>query len=128
MLAQQSLGIACDDELVVIVLKHSSFRFMQERSSQFDEHVVFQKVRDNMSIPKDDKFGDVEVSQVRKSGGTTGEGNKLAPHIATTLEKRWENTVESKIGSKSYNELRQAANRSTGTYERLNTTYGKNNF
>jgi len=102
------MEVPMDDDLLQITLKNSSFNFMQERSSQFDEHVVFSKVRDSMGIPKDYVFGDVEVSKVRKSGGTTGEGKKLSPAISQMLGKRWENTVKAKIGFEDYAALRAA--------------------
>jgi aryl sulfotransferase len=104
------MEVPLDDALLQVTLEHSSFGFMQQRSTQFDEHVVFEKVRGNMGIPKDYIFGDVEVSKVRKEGGTTGEGKNLPDAVVEMLRKRWEITIEAKTGLKSYADLRSAVN------------------
>jgi len=102
------MGVDCDDAKLSIVEEKSSFKFMEARQQQFDEHLVFAKVRDQMQIPKDYVFGDVSVSKVRTGGGTTGEGKGIPSHILEMLRNRWKISVEDKIGFKSYADLRKA--------------------
>jgi len=105
------MGVECDDARLAKVEELSSFKYMAEHTRQFDEHVLFEKIRDQMGVPKDYVFGDVEVSKVRAGGGTTGEGKKgLPPHVLEMLKNRWKISVEDKCGLKSYEELRKAVN------------------
>eukprot|EP00929_Paragymnodinium_shiwhaense_P027349 TRINITY_DN16066_c0_g3_i1.p1 TRINITY_DN16066_c0_g3~~TRINITY_DN16066_c0_g3_i1.p1 ORF type:complete len:359 (-),score=57.66 TRINITY_DN16066_c0_g3_i1:26-997(-) len=101
-------GTEPSEDLVKVVCEKSAFKFMESRSTQFDEHYVFGKIRDKMGIPKDYVFGEVAVSKVRAGGGTTGEGSKLPPKVAEMLRKRWEISVEAKTGLKTYAEMREA--------------------
>lgn len=102
------MGIKCDDALLATVTEKSSFKFMESRQSQFDEHIVFGKVRDQMGIPKDYVFGDVSVSKVRSGGGAVGEGKGIPPRVLEMLRQRWKTGIEDKIGFKSYDALRKA--------------------
>jgi len=102
------MGVECDDATLSIVEEKSAFKFMESRQSQFDEHVVFAKVRDQMQIPKDYVFGDVSVSKVRSGGGTIGEGKGIPPKILEMLRHRWKISIEDKIGFKSYADMRKA--------------------
>lgn len=102
------MGVSLEDGLLEKAVAQSAFKYMQERSTQFDEHYVFSKVRDMMGIPADYVFGDVSVSKVRTGGGTTGEGRLLPPAVATMLEERWARSVAAPTGLKSYGELRKA--------------------
>mmetsp|Transcript_48004 Transcript_48004/g.85166 ORF Transcript_48004/g.85166 Transcript_48004/m.85166 type:complete len:86 (-) Transcript_48004:3-260(-) len=81
---------------------------MQAHTRQFDEHFVFEKVRDQMGIPRDYVFGDVEVSKVRAGGGSVGESKALPPKVLEMLRNRWEVSVKAKIGFESYKEMRSA--------------------
>jgi len=102
------MGVDLTPELLAIVLERSSFKYMEARSAQFDEHFVFAKVRDQMGIPPDYVFGDVSVSKVRAGGGTAGEGNALPDHVATMLAHRWEISVLAKTELVSYEDMRKA--------------------
>jgi len=97
------------EELLDIVEEKSSFQYMEARSGQFDEHWVFEKVRNQMGIPKDYVFGDIDVSKVRAGGGNVGEGKALPANVASMLEQRWQGTMVTKTGLKSYDDLRKAA-------------------
>lgn len=100
------MGVELDDTLLNSVEERSSFRYMEARQRQFDEHLVFEKVRDQMGIPKDYVFGDVSVSKVHI--GNTGGGKSLPPDVLEMLRSRWDLSVCSKTGMKSYEDMRTA--------------------
>lgn len=102
------MGVPMDEKHLDIVEQKSAFAYMAARQNQFDEHVVFGKVRKQMGIPDDYVFGDVSVSKVRTGGGTTGEGKGLPEKVSQMLDKRWATSVEAKIGFKSYTDMRSA--------------------
>mmetsp|Transcript_113931 Transcript_113931/g.368128 ORF Transcript_113931/g.368128 Transcript_113931/m.368128 type:complete len:330 (+) Transcript_113931:157-1146(+) len=102
------MGVPLDDALLDIVVEHSSFAYMESRQRQFDEHLVFEKVRGQMGIPEDYVFGKVSVSKVRSGGGTTGEGKTLPPRVSEMLAHRWTLSVEPQTGLKSYDDMRKA--------------------
>jgi len=102
------MEVELDEASLDMVEEKSSFKFMEASQRQFDEHVVFGKVRDQMGIPKDYIFGDVSVSKVQSSGGKVGKGKDLPPAIAAMLEARWKGTMHAKTGLASYAELRKA--------------------
>merc|ERR1712032_1389832 len=103
------MDVTLNDALLAVVLENSSFAYMQAHSTKFDEHIVFGKVREQMGIPKDYVFGDVEVSKVRVGGGKIGEGKTGLPdEVVKMLRNRWELTVKSKTGFDSYAAMREA--------------------
>eukprot|EP00928_Gymnodinium_smaydae_P009805 TRINITY_DN13677_c0_g1_i1.p1 TRINITY_DN13677_c0_g1~~TRINITY_DN13677_c0_g1_i1.p1 ORF type:complete len:325 (-),score=60.20 TRINITY_DN13677_c0_g1_i1:195-1169(-) len=103
------MDVPLSDELLQSVEELSSFKYMESKSKQFDDHWLFGKVRDQMHIPSDYVFGDVAVSKVRAGGGTVGEGTKgLPPAVLKMLRDRWEISVKAKIGFASYADLRKA--------------------
>lgn len=104
------MGVDMDAKLLEKVVEHSSFAYMAERSKQFDEHVVFEKIRSKMGIPPDYVFGDVEVSKVRAGGGTPNAGKELPAEVVEMLRNRWELSVEAKSGLKTYADMRRAVN------------------
>lgn len=102
------MDVPLDDGRLAVVKEKSSFAFMQEHQRQFDEHFVFEKVREQMGIPADYVFGDVSVSKVRAGGGTVGEKKHLPDKVAEMMRKRWEESVCAKTGLRSYADLRAA--------------------
>jgi len=102
------MHVELNNEELTTVEEKSAFAYMSARSTQFDEHVVFSKIRDKMGIPKDYVFGDVEVSKVRAGGGTVGEAKALPEKVTGMLRHRWKVSVEAKTGLKSYEEMRLA--------------------
>jgi len=102
------MGVPMTEELLSVVQEKSSFAYMQTHQRQFDEHFVFEKVRDQMGIPADYVFGDVSVSKVRTGGGTAGEKKHLPERVSEMLSRRWEESVFSKTGLRSYADLRTA--------------------
>eukprot|EP00746_Dinoflagellata_sp_MGD_P114128 gnl/MRDRNA2_/MRDRNA2_50715_c0_seq1.p1 gnl/MRDRNA2_/MRDRNA2_50715_c0~~gnl/MRDRNA2_/MRDRNA2_50715_c0_seq1.p1 ORF type:complete len:345 (-),score=70.09 gnl/MRDRNA2_/MRDRNA2_50715_c0_seq1:29-988(-) len=102
------MDIPLTEELLAIVEKNSSIGFMGERSGQFDDHWMFDKIRDRMGFPKDYVFGEHSRSKVRVGGGKVGDSKNLPDEVKEMLRKRWENTVQAKIGFKDYDEMRQA--------------------
>jgi hypothetical protein len=105
------MNVPITDDLLHTVEENSSFKFMSARQNQFDEHVVFGKVREQMGIPSDYVFGDVSVSKVRAGGGTSGEGKVIPDSVTKMLNDRWKLTMETKTGLASYDDLRAAVNK-----------------
>jgi hypothetical protein len=105
------MGITPTDDLLRTVEANSSFAFMEARQKQFDEHLVFEKVREQMGIPREYVFGDVSVSKVRTGGGTSGEGKAIPESVTKMLADRWIHSIETKTGLKSYEEMRAVVNR-----------------
>lgn len=104
------MGVDMGPELLDKVVELSSYAYMAKHSKQFDEHVVFEKIRSKMGIPSDYVFGDVEVSKVRAGGGTKGSGKELPAEVVEMLRSRWELSVEAKTGLKAYADMRRAIN------------------
>mmetsp|Transcript_116009 Transcript_116009/g.323109 ORF Transcript_116009/g.323109 Transcript_116009/m.323109 type:complete len:333 (-) Transcript_116009:141-1139(-) len=102
------MGVPLSEELLSTVKAKSSFSYMQAHQSQFDEHFVFEKVRDQMGIPSNYVFGTVEVSKVRPGGGTVGESKHLPEKVSEMMSRRWEESVHTKTGLHSYADMRRA--------------------
>jgi hypothetical protein len=82
------------------VIHQSSFAFMNEHNSHFDDHFLLDKRREVCNLPID-----VTTSKVRsgKSGGNKG----LSPKVIAKLEQLWADEIEAKIGFEDYQALRQ---------------------
>lgn len=103
------MDVSLTEELLATVVEKSSFAYMEAHQQQFDEHLVFGKVRDQMGLPKDYIFGEVPVSKVRAGGGTVGEGKKGLPaKVKEMLHSRWKLSIHTKFGLESYEDLRKA--------------------
>lgn len=104
------MDVPLTDALLATVMENSSFAYMESRQNKFDEHVVFEKIRDKMGVPQDYVFGEVSVSKVRTGGGTSGGGKVIPEAVRKMLQDRWEISVADKIGLSSYEEMRTAVN------------------
>jgi len=94
------MDIECDDAKLSKVLELSSFKYMADNQGKFDAHIEFERTRKGMGIPEDYVWGSIEVSKVRKGGGTTGEGKGIPPHILEMLRKRWKMIWKHKLHKK----------------------------
>jgi len=99
------MDIALDDELLEIVLERSSFEFMQQRSTQFDDHFVFDATKTQMGRAAEDK---VTVGKVRKGGGKVGSRKTIPPSISTSLDEKWKDILAAPTGCADYAQLRAA--------------------
>lgn len=102
------MGIDASEELLDLVEKQSSFSFMSAANSKFDDHFVWSKRRDQTLFPKEYVFGDLEVSKVRKGGGTTGASNVMSERALQRFAEEWSRVVEPKTGFRNYEEMRAA--------------------
>lgn len=93
------LDVPTDQELLDKVLHLSSSQYMRAHENQFDEHFVFDHIKDRLGIK-----GPNRASKVRK--GKVGLGrSELSEEILQTLRDRWASTIEAKLGSKTYPEM-----------------------
>eukprot|EP00039_Didymoeca_costata_P023604 m.7661 g.7661 ORF g.7661 m.7661 type:complete len:296 (-) comp3751_c0_seq1:2005-2892(-) len=98
------MGIAIDDELLEIVKKQSSHTFMSQHASKFDDHFVFEAVREQMGLPSDAQF---TVGKVRKGGGKVGY--TLTEHLRKRLQERWTQVITAEFPAlKTYEDMRAA--------------------
>lgn len=102
------MEIPLTEDLLSTVEEKSSFAFMEAHSEKFNDNFVFSKTRDRMGFPKEYVFGEVPVSKVRAGGGSVGEGKVIPEAVLEKLKKRWEVSVQEKIGFKSYADMRAA--------------------
>ena len=95
------MGIELDEELRAITLEHSSFAFMKSRSTQFDEHIVFNKCKGRMGLPDDYKYLAEKVNK-----GKQGAGNaELTDEHHAQLDTAWKEVFGTATGINSYREL-----------------------
>jgi hypothetical protein len=94
------IGVELDDELLEIVKRQSSFEFMKEHGSKFDEHWVFNHLKGRMGIDSDVTQW---VGKVRAGGNSKEE---LPPAIEERLQEMWSTIFQRQTGIASYEELR----------------------
>lgn len=95
------MNIELDDELRKITLEHSSFDFMKARSTQFDEHIVFDKCKGRMGLAEDFQNRAQKVNK-----GKQGAGNiEMTPEHHARLDETWRNVFGTATGLNSYSEL-----------------------
>eukprot|EP00924_Labyrinthula_sp_SR-Ha-C_P014136 augustus_masked-scaffold_77-processed-gene-0.11-mRNA-1 protein AED:0.44 eAED:0.44 QI:0/-1/0/1/-1/1/1/0/251 len=97
-----SLGEVEFEKRIEIAKKYSSFKYMSENISKFDEHFIFNK-RKEVWGPDLVKYNKPGVAKVRK--GKTGVGSEIPDSVKRILEDSWKHTVQEKLGYKSYEEL-----------------------
>ena len=90
---------------VSAAVERSTYAYMSARQSQFDDHFVFDNVKEQMGFAPDVRCG---ASKVRKGGGKVGGRSEIPPRVRQMLRDRWRTTVEAKTGLKSYDALREA--------------------
>lgn len=86
------------------VRAHSTYDYMSEHVSKFDDHFVFSHIRKQIGLDGQPFQG---VAKVRKGGGKVGGRKALPPAVYRMLEDRWSSTVEASTGLKSYDEMRK---------------------
>eukprot|EP00602_Paraphysomonas_sp_CaronLab_P002294 CAMPEP_0185030560 /NCGR_PEP_ID=MMETSP1103-20130426/17546_1 /TAXON_ID=36769 /ORGANISM="Paraphysomonas bandaiensis, Strain Caron Lab Isolate" /LENGTH=277 /DNA_ID=CAMNT_0027565743 /DNA_START=88 /DNA_END=921 /DNA_ORIENTATION=- len=96
------MGIELDDELREIVMRQSSFAFMKEHQSLFDDHLVFDSCKVRMGLPPDTK---VLASKVNK--GKAGARVSLTDEIRAMLDQQWDEVIRTETGLPDYDSLRR---------------------
>lgn len=95
------IGIELDDELKQIVLKQSDIKFMQAHKEQFEDHLIRKARSAAMRLPLDGQLNKVRNGQV-------GESKAAVPdEIKQELDAVWHEEITTKIGLKSYDDLRK---------------------
>ena len=97
------MNIELDDELRAIALEHSSFSFMKARSSQFDEHIVFNKCKSRMGLSEHVQNKAEKVNKGQQGAG----GSEMTADHHQQLEAQWRNVFGKATGLNSYQELWQ---------------------
>ena len=85
------------------VLEHSSFSFMKARSSQFDEHIVFNKCKSRMGLSEHVQNKAEKVNKGQQGAG----GSEMTADHHQQLEAQWRNVFGKATGLNSYQELWQ---------------------
>jgi hypothetical protein len=95
------MEIELDDELRAVTLEQASFSFMKARSTQFDEHIVFNKCKTRMGL-SDDSQNQAEKVNKGKSGAG---GSEMTAEHHIQLEVAWREVFGVATGLNSYEEL-----------------------
>lgn len=95
------LGIKPSQALFDKVLDQSSFAYMSNHSSHFDDHFLVNKRRSSCNLPDG-----VTTSKVRT--GRTDDLKTLPDNIDQQLDALWASEIEQQLGFADYASLRQA--------------------
>eukprot|EP00040_Diaphanoeca_grandis_P043886 m.10605 g.10605 ORF g.10605 m.10605 type:complete len:315 (+) comp8409_c0_seq1:78-1022(+) len=85
------LKIDVDDDLMAITETNSTYKFMSEHNSKFDDHFVFDARKVDMGFSADAKVG---VSKVHK--GNVGAKKTLPEELRQKLQDKWTEIITSK--------------------------------
>jgi hypothetical protein len=95
------MDLPLDDELKQIVLKQSDIKFMQKHEAQFNDTIIFEKIRIAMQLPLDSKLQKVRT-------GNVGDATLSVPdEIKNELDLIWQNEIAPVTGLNSYEDLRK---------------------
>jgi hypothetical protein len=95
------ISIPLDDELREIVVRQSDIKFMQAHENQFEDHIIRKARSAAMRLPMDGQLSKVRDGQV-------GGAKLLVPeYIKQKLDQIWHDEITSKIGLRSYEDLRK---------------------
>lgn len=95
------IGIELDDELREIVVRQADFKFMDEHSHKFNDHILRQARNAACGIPA----GSLAL-KVRS--GNVGESKIHVPkEIVDEFDVIWQEEITAKTGLKSYDDLRE---------------------
>ena len=95
------MNIELDAELRAITLEHASFAFMKARSTQFDEHLVFNKCKGRMGLNTDVQNQAEKVNKGKRGAG----GSEMTPEHHSQLEAAWQEVFGAATGVQSYQQL-----------------------
>lgn len=98
------MEVKLDQDLEDITYNNSTYKFMSAHASQFDDHFVFNSVKDQMGMPKDACF---TVGKVRKGGGTTGSGKSLPAHLREKFADKWNTIITPTTGLSDYADMQR---------------------
>ena len=95
-------GIALDDELFDIAMRHASLEFMLAHKNRFDDFLMRQRSETVGGLPTGS-----DSSKVRK--GKVGEHTtELPPEISAQMDDIWRQEIEAKLGFSNYAALTDA--------------------
>ena len=95
------MNIDLDADLRAITLEHTSFAFMRARSTQFDEHLMFDKCKGRMGLAPDVQTRTEKVNKGKRGAGDS----ELTPEHHRQLEAAWQEVFGATTGVKSYQQL-----------------------
>ena len=95
-------GIALDDELLRLVVRHSSLEFMLAHKDKFDDRLMREHSERVAALP----LGS-DSAKVRR-GEVGGHLRELPPEIASELDGVWREEIEAKLGFPDYASLAAA--------------------
>lgn len=95
------MDIELDDELRAITLEQASFSFMKARSSQFDEHLVFNKCKKRMGLSAAVQNQAEKVNKGKRGAG----GTEMTFEHHKQLEEAWREVFGAATGVLSYQQL-----------------------
>jgi len=101
------MEIELDNDLLDTVKHHSSFEFMRDHANQFDDHFVFDAIKDRLGIPPLEIATQHRVGKVRSNGGKIGDRNVLPPLVRDLLEKKWNDVILAQTGCATYDEFKK---------------------
>lgn len=79
----------------------TSFEYMSSHQNQFDDNFVFGHIKKQIGLGDDQPL---KATKVRK-GAVGSSKTELPPKVRDMLRTRWENTVDSALGTKSYEDM-----------------------
>ncbi|MCG8423444.1 MAG: sulfotransferase domain-containing protein [Proteobacteria bacterium] len=93
------LHIELDDQTVANVVKQSSFGFMQEHKSKFDDYPLRVAIEKAVGLPQGNQPPKVRAGKV---GGYKGE---MPDSVIEAMDALWKQEMEHKLGIRSYQEF-----------------------
>jgi hypothetical protein len=86
-------------------VKRSSFSFMKEHESQFDEKLSKLSRNEVCGLPKDAGMSKSKIAQ-----GKTQHGAGLSPNLEEAITQKWKFVVQPETGCNTYEDLRKQFN------------------
>eukprot|EP00055_Hartaetosiga_balthica_P003686 m.8623 g.8623 ORF g.8623 m.8623 type:complete len:336 (-) comp3201_c0_seq1:84-1091(-) len=97
------MGLNSNEETIQTAVEKSSFSFMKDNSTKFNENLSKRKRNKHCGLPDDQG-----LSQSKVSSGTKGKARDiLPPDIVLEIDKKWKDLVEPVTGCASYTDFRK---------------------
>ncbi|MEK6255693.1 MAG: sulfotransferase domain-containing protein [Chloroflexota bacterium] len=94
------IGVALDDELFEIALKHSSYEFMKQHEQQFNDALMRELGEEKCGILKGANSSKVRVGQ------TNTYKQELPADVAALMDKNWREQIGTRFGLETYEQMR----------------------
>ena len=98
------MDVPFSDELLQVTLEKSSFNYMKERHSQFDDHLVFNSQKERMGLPSSTN---IAVGKVRTKKQEKEPNEIVSEEVKQEMVDRWQKDVFETIGFENYESLKQ---------------------